>query len=389
MRTLNPVNDDWKKFKFGDTNAIISYLASTNNTKDDLSKSQLEFRVKDDNTLVATAPGYLSNIVTNQVDLHTSDLQNLFPDTYELELWVTNADKSVSVYPSDSYEQIVIEPNTMSIKDIRSISKLSLLSLINKLEKQFDQITKGKDGIDGHTPNIGANGNWFINGQDTGVKAEGKPGDSGRDALVPSIGANGHWYIGDQDTGVNAVATKGDQGDPGKPGNDGLTPRIDKVSGNWFIGDQDTGVKAHGQDADVSKFVTTELFNQLRQKVQDNEAALEAMQKSATVEALKEQVSQLSANVTNLTALVKELQEAKSNTPKSAEPAKSDTLASDKPATSDPAKSDTPPASSADSPSTPVSSSTTTPDSTPASADPVASASSESTSDTLVKSDGQ
>lgn len=376
MRTLNPVNDDWKTFKFGDTNAIISYLASTNNTKDDLSKAQLEFRVKDDNTLVATAPGYLSNTATNQVDLHTSDLQSLFPGTYELELWVTNTDKSVAVYPSDDYEQIEIAPNTMSIKDIRSISKLTLLSIINELEKQFAKLTKGKDGVDGHTPNIGANGNWFINGQDTGVKAEGTTGDPGKDAPIPSIGANGHWYIGDKDTEVNAVATKGDQGDPGKPGNNGLTPRIDQATGNWFIGDQDTGVKAHGKDADVSKFVTLELFNQLQTSVDSNSKAVKAIQ------SLKTQVSNLSAQVTDLTAKVKSLQEAKSDTSKSDEPAKSDNKGDQ------PAKSDTP-ASSADSPSTLASSSTTTPDSTPASADPATSASSANTSDTSASSAAQ
>ena len=39
----------------------------------------------------------------------------------------------------------------------------------------------GKDGVDGKTPEIkiGENGNWFIDGVDTNVKAQGEKGDKG------------------------------------------------------------------------------------------------------------------------------------------------------------------------------------------------------------------
>lgn len=49
---------------------------------------------------------------------------------------------------------------------------------------QGEQGQPGKDGVDGedgHTPviTIGENGNWFIDGVDTGVKAQGDKGDTG------------------------------------------------------------------------------------------------------------------------------------------------------------------------------------------------------------------
>ena len=44
-------------------------------------------------------------------------------------------------------------------------------------------------------PSIGANGNWFIGDQDTGISAYG---------VVPSIGENGNWFIGEEDTGIFA-----------------------------------------------------------------------------------------------------------------------------------------------------------------------------------------
>lgn len=48
-------------------------------------------------------------------------------------------------------------------------------------------------------PEIGGNGNWVINGEDTGISAVGKDGDS------PRIGSNDNWWLGDVDMGVRAV----------------------------------------------------------------------------------------------------------------------------------------------------------------------------------------
>ena len=47
-------------------------------------------------------------------------------------------------------------------------------------------IPKGESGVDGTTPNIGANGNWFIGDTDTNVKAAGDKGEDGEDYLFYS-----------------------------------------------------------------------------------------------------------------------------------------------------------------------------------------------------------
>ncbi len=52
-------------------------------------------------------------------------------------------------------------------------------------------------------PYIGENGNWWVNGEDLGVKAE---------AQVPTVGSNGNWWVGDTDTGVRAAAADGVDG---------------------------------------------------------------------------------------------------------------------------------------------------------------------------------
>ena len=88
----------------------------------------------------------------------------------------------------------------------------------------------GMVGVSGSVPYyIGANGNWFFNGEDTGHKAVAT------DGVSPEIGDNGNWWIGETDTGVKAEAINGS------------TPEIGE-NGNWWIGNTDTGVKAKAED---------------------------------------------------------------------------------------------------------------------------------------------
>jgi hypothetical protein len=99
------------------------------------------------------------------------------------------------------------------------------------IEEFFDSL-KGKDGEDGAVPVIGENGNWIIDGIDTGIPARGK---DGKDGVTPVIGEYGNWLIDGRDTGVPAR------------GRDGFTPVIGE-NGNWFIDGQDTGKPSRGAD---------------------------------------------------------------------------------------------------------------------------------------------
>lgn len=81
----------------------------------------------------------------------------------------------------------------------------------------------GADGKDGVTPNIGSNGNWWVNGEDTGVPAKGEDGEDGKDGnngSMPNItiGENGNWYINGEDTGK---PSRGEQGPAGGTGEGG------------------------------------------------------------------------------------------------------------------------------------------------------------------------
>lgn len=105
-------------------------------------------------------------------------------------------------------------------------------ALINVLQRAVTvtDIQKGKDSFtitfsngesytisNGQTPlvTIGENGNWFINGEDTGQPSQGKDGRDGNQYRI-EIGSDGYWYINGISTGVKAVGIDGRNGTDGR-----------------------------------------------------------------------------------------------------------------------------------------------------------------------------
>jgi len=91
--------------------------------------------------------------------------------------------------------------------------------------------TNGTDGKDGSVVTIGDNGNWFIDGIDTGLAAQGEKGDKGDTGETGAQGEKGDKG----DTGeTGAQGEKGDKGDTGDyyyPNADGYFHKVD-ASGN-------------------------------------------------------------------------------------------------------------------------------------------------------------
>ena len=361
MRTLT-IADNWKDWKFGDTDAVMTFTALDDDKVPDFSNRTLTFKIAStlNNDLehpkdfAATATGYIQD---KNVILKTEDVKQLTPGNYIVELWaMSNDTQKDAVYPSKGFAQFTIEENSMKVSDVTNIPSMTINAFWNAVMQKVGTLTKGAKGDPGKTPKI-------VIGSVTKLSPDAQPSAT----LVP-LQSDPNTYTLNLQLPQGVQGEQGLQGIPGVgskglDGNNGLTPTIDPKTKHWMIGGTDTGVIAEGQagkDADPSKYVTIASFNQLRQQAQDNATALDALQKSAVNKDLQTQIANLTSQVTDLTAQVKALQEAKSDTSKSDEPAKSDNK------DDQPAKSDTP-TSSADSPSTPASSSTTTPDSTPAS----------------------
>lgn len=98
---------------------------------------------------------------------------------------------------------------------------------IQVYERVFPIVTDGTDGTNGTNGTDGTNGT---------------NGTNGTDGKTPYIGANGNWWIGGEDTGVLASGTSGTPGEPGQ------TPTIEISSKDtWVINGVDTGKRTNGR----------------------------------------------------------------------------------------------------------------------------------------------
>ena len=94
---------------------------------------------------------------------------------------------------------------------------------IQKLIQSGSVITNVSSTTNGVTVTL-SNGNTFD-------ITNGKNGDNGKDGSVVTIGDNGNWFIDGKDTGLAAQGPKGDKGDKGEPGAAGDDAA---VKGEWY-----------------------------------------------------------------------------------------------------------------------------------------------------------
>lgn len=129
--------------------------------------------------------------------------------------------------------------------------------------KDGEQGIQGEPGKDGHTPTIeiGENGNWIIDGKDSGISSKGEDGADGTNgkdgnSIVSITKTNTEGLIdtytitfsdGTTTTFTVVNGKDGEQGIQGDPGKDGKTPTIEvSENGTWVINGIDTGLKAIG-----------------------------------------------------------------------------------------------------------------------------------------------
>ena len=106
-----------------------------------------------------------------------------YTGTYEQ--WLASIKGDVIVIKVDSNGNLVWKYKTEDDENYRVLYNLSSLKGADGKD--------GKDGEDGHSPEvkIGANGNWFVDGVDTGVKAQGEKGEDGQNGQNGQNGENG------------------------------------------------------------------------------------------------------------------------------------------------------------------------------------------------------
>lgn len=125
----------------------------------------------------------------------------------------------------DSWKQELEDIKTELANQKQLIEALQQSSTVTNIEQGDGQYTINfSDGqsitlSNGKTPiiTIGDNGNWYIDGVDTGKPSQGEDGtngtdgENGVDGKTPTIeiGTNGNWIINGTDTGIKAEAKDG------------------------------------------------------------------------------------------------------------------------------------------------------------------------------------
>lgn len=304
MRTLE-LNQNWGSWKFGDTDAVMSFTARTDGKAPDVSNATLTFEIARGNAhtrddYIASAPGETDDGGSTIV-MHTSDLTSLKPDTYAVELWITDKDThKTSVYPSDGFCAFTVDENTMAVTDVANVTTMTLEAVYTDLLQKINAFKSGKPGANGATPKL-------VAGNITKLPATAQP----TFLLTPSA-SDHNTYVLDLGLpqGIQGPQGTSVQGPIGKTGNDGLTPTIGD-NGNWFIGLTDTGVHAQGPKGDmpdVSDFITSATLAQnvtvlngaiSKRALQSDFANLQAQVKDNT-----DNVAENTGNIVNMTATV-------------------------------------------------------------------------------------
>ena len=161
----------------------------------------------------------------------------------------------------------VITALKTQVDNLNTVSSVTPISggfrVVFSNNQSYDVVkgTDGATGAAGTSWEIGSNGNWFKNGEDTRVKAVAIDGANGKNAPSPTISTTtGNWVVyewddstndyKERDTGVKA------EGQDGLNGGDGSTWTIG-ADGYWYKDNEKTTYKATGVPAPAPEISST------------------------------------------------------------------------------------------------------------------------------------
>src|SRR5699024_1533742 len=174
-KLLKRLNDNQNKVT--DTNSIMKLQAWDNGVAQDLTNKQIT-------ATVANASGFLfdldlvSNGTEIDLDFKDSQLQKLTPDTYFIEIKVTDKSGDVSVFPTEGYATFTINKNLHAtegalvpqitfdtvLADVKTAMDKTVAEYVKTIAKgdKGDTGPAGKDGKDAEMPVIGGR-NLYLN----------------------------------------------------------------------------------------------------------------------------------------------------------------------------------------------------------------------------------
>lgn len=204
-------------------NNVISGLNSTN-TKEAI--DELRNLIRQPDSIYST---------TLEIDLNDWNLK----DGFYYKSIKHNLDSKrllISIIEKDTQNSLLCSYKVIDNNTIEIFNEMAINATVNIVGINTD-ITP--------IPSIGENGNWFINGEDTGKSSKGNKGDIGNEGKS----AYETWIDIPQNKDKTVQefieSLKGNKGDTG------ITPLIGE-NGNWFIGENDTGKPSRGEAGNLN-----------------------------------------------------------------------------------------------------------------------------------------
>lgn len=222
MRYLTTYLDDEINFKFGNNGSIIELKAVDDHAVMSFSNEEkLLIRIKNEESYIKTVPVTAERKI---IQLPTKLLKDLTVGQYDVELWQGEGDDQV-IYPDEGFLRLKIHGNASQIDGslVSSITLADFEKKFNELAQKIEDKLEKLPDIDGKNISIDVkvvDGNLCINGKDTGINLTAKDGRDGRDGHTPEITVSdaGTLVVDGIDTNKSLIGPRGENGLPGKDG---------------------------------------------------------------------------------------------------------------------------------------------------------------------------
>jgi len=218
MKTVKILGDALTKV--ADTSTVFDFRLWNEGQAQDVTGKAVSFTIANDSGYLFDVPAVIDGNVIS-LDFSNELLKQLTPDTYHMEVSVTNSDGDVEVYPSEGAIDFRVGKNLHSTQG-KLVPQITFDTVLATVDKKITEYTKtiakgdkGDTGPQGPQGIQGPKGDKGDNGDQGPIGPKGDKGDKGDQGIQGPMGPQGPKG----DTGPQGP--KGDTGPQGPQGERG------------------------------------------------------------------------------------------------------------------------------------------------------------------------